>query len=104
MWAGVQQDRRSGVERRTARHIQLSLPIRIRCDSPGLQFVEVTRTLTASRDGASFISKHPLREGMTLSVAVPYSEGDSMLWEKRARVVRAQSKDGDNEVGIEFLH
>jgi len=79
------------------------LPIRVRCDLPALQFTEVTRTLTASRNGASFTTTHALSEGMMVYVVMPYSEEDPALFEKQARVVRVEKKESGFEVGIEFL-
>jgi len=79
------------------------LPIRVRCNLPALQFTEVTRTLTASRNGASFTAHHALSEGMTVYVLMPYSQEDSAPLEKRARVVRVEKKPSGLEVGIEFL-
>ena len=102
-WAGVRKDRRSGTDRRTSRRTLMMLPIRVRCDLPASQFTEVTRTLTASRNGASFITHHALSEGMMLYVVMPYSEEDSALLEKRARVERVEKKESGFEVGIEFL-
>ncbi len=101
-WNAVQKDRRSGQDRRGAPQSRITLPIRIRCGGPGLEFVEVTHTLTASRRGASFVSRHALREGVALRVSIPYSEGDPEIYEKQARVVWTEKKDGNQEVGIEF--
>ncbi len=102
-WYAVQPDRRSGQERRTTRHAHIDLPIRVRCDQPDMKFIEFTRTLTASRQGASFTSIHPLREGMVVLVIVPFREGDSTILELQARVVRAEQKGNGCQVGVEFL-
>ena len=102
-WNAAQVDRRSGQDRRGSPQPRIALPIRVRCDLPGLDFVEVTHTLTASRKGASFVSRHALREGVVLYVLVPYSEGDPDVFEKQARVVWAEKKDEGYEVGILFL-
>jgi hypothetical protein len=102
-WIGVQKERRSGTDRRTSRRTLMMLPIRVRCELPALQFAEVTRTLTASRNGASFITHHALSEGMMLYVVMPYSEEDPALLEEQARVERVEKKESGFEVGIEFL-
>jgi hypothetical protein len=102
-WVGVQKERRSETDRRTSRRTLMMLPIRVRCDLPALRFTEVTRTLTASRTGASFITHRALSEGMMVYVVMPYSKEDPALLERHARVVRVEKKESGFEVGIEFL-
>ena len=75
-WTGVQPDRRSSPQPR------IELPLRVRCELPGFNFTEVTRTLTASRKRASFVSRHALRQGQTIYVVMPYSERDSDVFEQ----------------------
>lgn len=103
LWAGVQSDRRSGFDRRTIPQARLELPIHVRCEHPAQQFREVTTTLTASCKGASFRTHHELREGMNLSVILPFKDGDLNPIESRARVVWLNPKDNGWEVGIELL-
>jgi hypothetical protein len=102
-WSGYEADRRNGEDRRAIPHAKIELPIRVRCDEPGLESTEFTRTLTASRQGASFTSHHPLREGMIVYVVFPYGGADSTLLEVRARVVRAEKKGESYDVGIRFV-
>jgi hypothetical protein len=40
---------------------------------------------------------------MTVYVVMPYGEADSVSFEKQARVVRVEKKQGGFEVGVEFL-
>ncbi len=102
-WYGLQPDRRAGSERRTSRHARIKLPIRVRCTCQESNFTEVTTTITASRQGASFISSHELHEGMTVDVIIPYSEGDPQALEMRARVVRVEPKGRVYEIGVQIL-
>jgi PilZ domain len=102
-WYGLEPDRRAGTERRDSRHARIEMPIRVRCESPGLNFTEVTITKTASRHGASFTSTHELMEGMMLFVVVPYSKEDLAQLEMGARVVRVSPRGGEYEIGVEFL-
>lgn len=101
-WAGVEPDRRSRTPRRAGRRVRMQLPIRVRSNSPQLSFVEVTRTLNASRDGACIVLHQPVREGMELQVLMPYSEGEN-LPETRAKVIRAEKFGDAWEVGVEFI-
>jgi hypothetical protein len=103
IWRGAQADRRSGLDRRRAPQARLQLPIFIRCDHPAQQFSEVTTTQTASRKGASFCTQHQLREGMTISVVLPFKEGDPNPIESPARVAWLRPQQGNWEVGIELL-
>lgn len=101
-WYGGQPDRRSGRDRRTSRHTRIQLPIQVRCTAPGHTFTEVTQTLTASRQGASFMSRHLMRENMVVYVTVPYREGESDVFEMRARVAWVEAREDGLEVGVEF--
>lgn len=94
-------ERREGV-RRAHRRVHVSLPIRIRCDSPDLKFVEVKKTIEASRQGCSFLTNQPVQKGMALYVVFPYSEGDALL-ETAAKVTRVSPAEGGAEVGFEFM-
>ncbi len=96
-----EQDRRKE-DRRAQRRVHVSLPIRIRCDEPNLKFVEVKRTLEASREGASFVLTQEVKEGMFLYVILSYSEGDAIM-ETKARVTRVSPAPGGAEVGVQFL-
>ena len=49
------------------------------------------------------MSRNSLREGMTVYVMMPYSEADSALFEKQARVVRVERRGDVYEVGIELI-
>jgi len=102
-WTGVQSDRRSGFDRRTIPQARLKLPILVRCEHPAQQFTEATTTRTASCRGASFCTHHELRQGMNLSVILPFKEGDLNPIESRARVAWLNPKDNGWEVGIELL-
>ncbi len=101
-WSGVQTDRRSGFDRRSAPQARLTLPISIRCSQSTLQFTELTNTLTLSRRGASFFSRHPLREGMALAVVLPFREDDPGLAEFPARVVWAKEQGDGWAAGVEL--
>lgn len=101
-WTGVEPDRRSSPPRRAAQRVRMELPVRVRSDSPQLSFVEVTRTLNASREGACFLLHQPVREGMEVQVLMPYQEGDN-LPETRAKVVRAEKFGDVWQVGVEFI-
>lgn len=94
-------ERREGV-RRTLKRVHVSLPIRIRCDSPDLKFVEVKKTIEASRQGCSFVTNQPVQKGMCLYVVFPYSEGDALM-ETNAKVTRVSPAEGGAEVGFEFI-
>ncbi len=94
-------ERRKGA-RRTHRRVHVSLPIRVRCDAPDLKFVEIKKTLEASRQGCSFVTNQPVQKGMALYVVFPYSEGDALL-ETTAKVTRVSPADGGAEVGFEFI-
>ena len=95
------KERRKGA-RRAHRRVHVSLPIRIRCDSPDLKFVEVKKTVEASRQGCSFVTNQPVQKGMCLYVVFPYSEGDALL-ETTAKVTRVSPAEGGAEVGFEFI-
>lgn len=101
-WSGVETDRRSGFDRRSAPQARLGLPISIRCSPSTLQFTELTTTLTSSRKGASFFSRHPLREGMALAVVLPFREDDTGLAEFPARVVWVQEQGDGRVAGVEL--
>lgn len=102
LWNGVQTDRRSGFDRRSVPHARLELPIYVRCEHPPQQFAEVNTTLTASCKGASFFTRHALRQGMTISVVLPFKEGDPNPIESTARVAWLKQKGDGWEVGVEF--
>ena len=101
-WRGVQADRRSGFDRRNSPHARLALPIIIRCDHPELQFLESTRPETASKKGASFFTRQPLHEGMSLSVELPFKQDARSTNEFPARVVWVRRKDGGWLAGVEL--
>ena len=113
-WSGRIVDRRGKDEeivrkierreenRRAKRRVHVSLPIRIRCDEPNLKFVEVKRTLEASREGASFVLTQEVKEGMFLYIILSYSEGDAIM-ETKARVTHVSPAPGGAEVGVQFL-
>ncbi len=104
VWSGIIPERRSGQDRRASPHVQLGLPIRVRCDQPGLKFREVTHTWTAAQGGLSFRTRHPLRMGMEIEIAAPYREEAGLEQsERRARVTRAELKGEHYEVGVQFL-
>jgi hypothetical protein len=95
-------ERREEGARRTQMRVHVSLPIRVRCDSPDLKFVEVKKTLEASRQGCSFVTNQPVQKGMALYVVFPYSEDDALL-ETSAKVTRVSPAEGGAEVGFEFI-
>jgi len=101
-WRGVQDDRRSGFDRRNSLHVRLALPIIIRCVHPALQFLESTLTQTISTKGASFFTRQPLREGMSLSVEMPFKESAPTTAESPARVVWVGRKGGGWLAGVEL--
>ncbi len=101
-WSCVQTDRRSGFERRRSPLARLELPISIRCSHPVLQFTELTTTLTASGRGASFFTRHPLRERMTLEVGLSLKGADPNSSESPARVVWVGMRDEGWVAGVEL--
>jgi len=102
-WNSVQVERRSGRDRRASPQPRLVLPVRIRCNHGGLEFTQVTTTLTASRKGASFVTHHPLPPGTPISVILPYDQADPSPLESPARVAWSERHDDAWEVGIELL-
>ncbi len=105
VWSGIIPDRRSGRDRRTFPHMRIDLPIRVRCEQPGLKFTEITRTWTAAQGGLSFTTRQPLRQGMEIGIAAPYrAEAGFDQSERRARVLRAEPKGDHYEIGVEFIH
>ena len=102
-WTGVETERGSERGRRAFPRVRLAVPIRVRCAHVGLEFTEVTTTLTASRRGASFLTRHRLRRGMTVAVVLPFSEADPNPIESPARVAWSDRKDEEWEVGVELI-
>lgn len=101
-WSGAQGDRRSGFDRRNSPHVRMALPITVRCDHPAMHFLESTLTRTVSRNGVSFFTGQPLREGMSLSVQLPFNDGAHSTDEAPAQVVWVGRKDGGWLVGLEL--
>ena len=101
-WSGLERARRPDKPRRTRHRVRVALPIRVRSDAPELRFTEVTRTLSASRDGACFYSRQPLRQGMVLYVQIPYEEVQT-LPDTPARVVHVAETSDQSQVAVKFL-
>ena len=93
-------ERRGGV-RRTERRVALQLPVRLRVNTNGAQFEEVTRTVNVGRNGIYFQTERPYSKGLPTFVALHYSPREpGLLTEQKGTVVRVDSSPGSPARGV----
>lgn len=102
----TQTERRIGTDRRhrtrrAQRRVALQVPVRLRANTPALQFEEITRTVNVCRNGIYIQSERPYAKGAALLVAMNYSpQQRDMTTDQRATVVRVDSTAGSPNRGI----
>lgn len=90
-------------DRRRSRRSRARLPIRVRRENEPLGEAEIGTTIDTSKTGVLFLSSQAFESDERVAVVLPYEEGDFHT-EVRARVIRAQSKDGQYHVSLHYLH
>ena len=98
------------VERRRAQRIRIQVPVFVRgVDVVGADFVELTKTLNISADGASIAATRPMRpeQVVQLTFPAPSPALSSMVPNETppisARVKREQPSGDLRVLGLEFL-
>ena len=99
------------VHSRNASRIRLQVPVFLRgADAAGVEFVELTRTLDISANGACITCSHHLRINQTvhLTIPAPAPSSSSMVPSETPPIkakVRRQQYLGDLRIfGLEFLY
>jgi hypothetical protein len=96
----IAADRR-GRARRLQRRVALQVPVRVRLNTAGSQFEEVTKTVNVSRNGIYIQSERPYGKGSPVYVAMNYSTREpAMNSEQKATVVRIDALAGTRARGI----
>lgn len=97
-------------ERRRSSRIRLQVPVMVRgVDATGTEFIELTKTLSISANGACIASTHAVRPDHTifLTFPAPSPASSSMVPSETPPItarLRSQSASGDLRLlGLEFL-
>ena len=99
----------SPVERRRSPRIHLQIPMFVRgVDAAGVEFLDLTKTLDISANGAFLASSRLLRfdQLLNLTIPAPPSPSSMVLAETppiQARVRRHRAEGGIHLIGVEFL-
>ena len=98
-------------DKRRSRRTMVSLPLRVRgINTSGIKFEEITRSIDVSPDGALFLLKQSLNEGICLEISLPLPRSmqrtvaPKPVYETMGMVVRVeQGKDnGTFKIAVRF--
>src|SRR5258708_7595217 len=101
--------RLSPAERRRSPRIHVQIPMFIRgTDAAGIEFLDLTKTLDISANGAFLASPRLLRSDQLLNLTIPAPPSPSSMVPAetppiQARVRRHHSSQGVYLLGVEFL-
>ncbi len=96
-------------ERRRSQRIHVQIPMFVRgTDAAGLEFLDLTKTLDISANGAYLASPRAMRTNQLVNLTIPAPSSPSAMLPSetppiRARVRRHRSADGVHLLGVEFL-
>jgi len=96
-------------ERRRSQRIHVQIPMFVRgTDSAGLEFLDLTKTLDISANGAYLASPRAMRMNQVVNLTIPAPPSPSATLPSEtppipARVRRHRSLDGIHLLGVEFL-
>jgi len=96
-------------ERRRSQRIHVQIPMFVRgTDAAGLEFLDLTKTLDISANGAYLASPRAIRTNQVVNLTIPAPSSSSATMPAEtppipARVRRHRNTEGIHLLGVEFL-